>query len=107
MTEWKSKNEAPKDGTNILVFDIESNEPNIAYYEDVDEYSSPWWEYFSDVNIKFDFWMPLPSPPEKKHECQDHDWSVIEIDGILNCRQKWLSAEYRPCPFCPLCGGKA
>ncbi|MCC3246642.1 hypothetical protein LG047_15175 [Methylocystis sp. WRRC1] len=71
MTIWQPIETAPKDGTNILVFDLSGGDAFVveARYC-VDQYGERWryvdtvlyYEY--PLGPTFAFWVPLPEPPK-------------------------------------------
>lgn len=68
MTEWKTIDSAPKDGTYILLFQPDALEPDMtvcAWFDD-------WWMACDGKNPELPLrgkqpthWCPLPNPPEQ------------------------------------------
>jgi len=66
MTEWQTIDSAPKDGTEILVFNSLYKEMFVALWHDES------WQYAVGIDSKpiilttreTTHWMPLPEPPD-------------------------------------------
>ena len=62
MSEWKSMETAPKDGTNILATDT------VRWY--LIHWKNGFWlnsDYVYMIpNARYTHWMPLPTMPERK-----------------------------------------
>lgn len=59
MSEWRTMDTAPKDGTRVLVA-FDEGEIVIAHYDD------GWWNEDEDTawnDYYARWWMPLPAPP--------------------------------------------
>lgn len=81
MTEWRTIDSAPRDGTVILISDARySGYPAFAAYFDSEQELYPWrflnprttdgtgiGEMQDDVYGPT-HWMPLPEPPEPNHD---------------------------------------
>lgn len=59
--KWQTIETAPKDGTNVLVWD--HNESFIAWW---DKRERTWWRRDAIIHLYPTHWMPLPNPPEIK-----------------------------------------
>ena len=59
MTTWKPIESAPRDGTEIWLFDQE----RVQGYWNV---FTSWWDSDTHEIIDPTHWMPLPQPPEEK-----------------------------------------
>lgn len=73
MSEWKTIDTAPRDGTKILAIcaSAYSPEANVAWWSD------GWWSYRYEPEEKFcqplrywfpTHWQPLPQPPSKEDD---------------------------------------
>ena len=69
MGEWQPIKTAPRDMTEIIVFDPTNNPPvfTAAYIDgwscSVERRYAPKDEYFGDREKRPTHWMPLPTPP--------------------------------------------
>ena len=73
MTDWQTIDSAPRDGTAILVYSPEAEEPQMmlvhwrAFVDDPDP--GEWYDRWDDDAPSFDVtvthWQPLPAPPGK------------------------------------------
>jgi hypothetical protein len=59
MTEWQPIETAPKDGTDVLVWDGDS--VSLASYDKVTE---SWWVLVEFSLDGVTHWQPLPTPPK-------------------------------------------
>ena len=70
MTEWRPIKDAPRDGTDILVWGKRCSHL-VVYFDDMCPMagrSHPWMTATGDCYAKDDptHWMPLPDPPADK-----------------------------------------
>jgi hypothetical protein len=65
MSEWKPISTAPRDGTSILIWDAESLEMFIAYWNESADPEPAFWVARCDMQSIFEptHWMPLPNRP--------------------------------------------
>lgn len=85
MSEWKTIETAPKDGTFIIIIgkDIDGNFwvlPEIAHWQEnlldgneTGKHFSGWIEYCPEVKMRFcdvTHWIPIPKPPQSATEAR-------------------------------------
>ena len=108
MSDWKPIETAPKDGTNILVYD--------GKYIRTATWEGDRWNSvdLQEFYYKITYWMPLPEPPKKTHYCVQHNWICKEVkDTRLQSFKKYVIfhesnfTEVLCCDQCPFCGEKA
>lgn len=58
MSEWRSIDTAPKDGTRILVWE-HGERMDVAHFDEGRWRRGPWWIGFCPSH-----WMPLPAEPD-------------------------------------------
>lgn len=72
MSEWKSIESAPKDGTSILVAWKKSGNMMVVSWENDSEITEDynWADHEGDCYHKdaFSHWMTLPEPPTEKRD---------------------------------------
>ena len=61
---WKTMDCAPKDGTNILIFDAKTSQYEVTYWADTsyNEIKSGFW-WSERGSLAPTHWMPLPLKP--------------------------------------------
>lgn len=112
MTEWKTIESAPKDGTRILA--IEDNDIDCVYVTKWDNYMG-WTIEDSEQLTCISHWMPLPEPPKKKHYCEDgsNTWECFTnlrgklSFGLINRDKIELYVYAQEVTYCSFCGEKA
>jgi hypothetical protein len=66
MTDWRPIETAPKDGTRVLLYQVDS--PIGAHKIWIQYCNAKWGEYWlsSDESLRMEpsHWMPLPPPPK-------------------------------------------
>lgn len=67
MSEWKTIETAPKDGTDVLIAGPEFGK-GPAFYLAVAGFHHDYWreEEYGDNYYQPTHWMPLPAPPDRK-----------------------------------------
>lgn len=71
MSQWKSMDDAPKDGTPVLLFSPDSHPLQVFmghYLPDEDGETGEWYDYWRQdgcwpIDTPPTRWMPLPEPP--------------------------------------------
>ena len=68
MSEWQPIETAPRNATEILVI-LANHDVHVVYGHYYDLRQKFEWAQFDGVNdYNPTHWMPLPKPPESKHE---------------------------------------
>jgi hypothetical protein len=62
--QWQPIETAPKDGSDILLYEVPAGKTHIGYFSPVTDMSKKWGNHYG-YGFDPSHWMPLPEPPKE------------------------------------------